>query len=64
MALQYTVKHGFHHKGVFYTRANEGDVVKLPREIRDELIKRKRIIEHDDRAAAEPAAPATTGKGK
>ena len=65
MALHYVVHHGFPHDGVWYTRENADAIKALPREVRDNQIALGHISEYDDRQkAAEPAAPARTGKDK
>lgn len=59
MALAYTVQKAFAHEGTYYTRQNADDVKKLPRKVRDELIERGLIEEHDRQAPdTEPPAAA------
>lgn len=64
--LSYTVKRGFHHEGVYYTRENAQDLKEFPRAVRDGFIADGLIEEHDDRVApdAAPASPAKTTKAE
>lgn len=71
MALSYRVLHAFADAktGTYYTRENEADVKRLPRALRDDLIKNGRIAEYDDgepteatAAAEDEPAPTSTRK--
>jgi hypothetical protein len=64
MALSYEVHRAFARGGVYYTRQNADDIRSLSRKERDDLIGGGYITEHTTATAAEPAAPAPSGKEK